>query len=72
LADYGPPESNSKEGLAILCFYAGLTLWVAGLAYAAPVLQVILVVVGVALQLYSLFLLMQAKRAAAAARAKTS
>lgn len=69
-ADYGPHDSNRREGQALTLFAAGLVIWVAGLAYAAPVLQVITVIVGVAMDLGSVFVFHQAKVAGDAERSR--
>lgn len=69
MAHYGPPESNRSEALGITALIAGLVLWVAGLAYAAPSLQVVLVIVGVGLDLLAGVILFAARRAGDAARA---
>jgi hypothetical protein len=70
VADYGPHDSNRTEGIGLTMFIGGLVIWVAALAYAAPVLQVIMVIVGVALDLGGLFVLHQAKVAGNAERKK--
>jgi len=62
VADYGPAESVGKEGVGIALFVIGLCMWVAGFAYADPVLQVILTVLGFALDGLGMFMLWQAKR----------
>jgi hypothetical protein len=62
VADYGPAESVGKEGWGILLFVAGLCMWVAGFAYADPVLQAVLAVLGFGLDGLGIFLLWQAKR----------
>lgn len=69
MADYGPPESNRSEGLALLLLVAGLAIWVGGFAYAASALQVILAAVGIALDLGSVYVFYQAKVAGDAERA---
>ncbi len=69
-ADYGPHDSNRTEGRAVTLFASGLVLWVAGLAYAAPLLQVITVILGVALDLAAVYLFYQAKVAGDAERAR--
>lgn len=69
MAEYGPPESNRAEGLALLLFSGGLATWVAALAYASPVLQVFLVVVGVTMDLGAAVVFRQAKVAGDVARA---
>lgn len=68
MAEYGPHDSNSQEGLAITLFAGGLAIWVAALAYATPVLQVILVIVGVAMHAASLVVFRRAKVAGDLAR----
>ena len=45
---YGAKESNSKEGMGLALFIAGLVLWVAGWAYWGGIVQVILIIVGIA------------------------
>jgi ABC-type multidrug transport system permease subunit len=72
VAEYGPPESNRKEGLALTLFAGGLATWVAALAYASPILQVILVIVGVAMNIESIVLFRQAKVEGDAARKAAS
>ena len=62
MADYGPAESVGKEGWAITFFVAGLCMWVAGFAYADPALQVVLAVLGFALDALALGILWRAKR----------
>jgi hypothetical protein len=69
-ADYGPHDSNRTEGQALTLFVSGLVLWVAGLAYAAPLLQVITVILGVALDLAAVYMFYQAKVAGDAERAR--
>jgi len=60
--DYGPAESVGKEGVGIALFVIGLCMWVAGFAYADPVLQAVLAVLGFGLDGLGFFLLWQAKR----------
>ena len=52
----------------MIMFVAGLVMWVGGLAYAAPALQVVLVIVGVVLDLGAMFVLYRAKAAGDAVR----
>lgn len=61
MASYGPHDSNRTEGIAMTLFVLGLVLWVGGLAYAAPGLQVILVIVGAAGDVGAMALLCMAK-----------
>lgn len=61
MAEYGPRESNRSEGLALLLLAGGLPMWVAALAYASPVLQVFLVVIGAAMNLGAAVIFRQAK-----------
>ena len=46
--NYGAAESNSKEGLGLALFIAGLTALSAGWAYAPAALQIILAIAGIA------------------------
>jgi hypothetical protein len=62
VADYGPAESVSKEGWALLLFVGGLCMWVAGFAYADEPLQAILAVLGFGLDIYAFVMLAKAKR----------
>ena len=68
MAEFGPHDSTREEGFGVLLFAGGLAMWVAGLAYASPVLQVILVIAGVAMNIASLVIFHQAKVAGDAAR----
>lgn len=70
MADYGPPESNRSEARALTLFAGGLVIWVGGLAYAEPVLQVITVTVGVLMNVASVYLFHHAKVAGDAERAR--
>ena len=62
MAHFGPAESVSKEGVALTLFVAGLCMWVAGFAYADMPLQLILAILGFALDIYAFYLLWDAKR----------
>lgn len=72
MAEFGPHDSNRDEGLALTLFAGGLATWVAGLAYASPVLQVILVIVGVAMNIGSVVVFHRAKVAGDVAREAAS
>lgn len=61
MAEYGPPDSNRTEGLALTLFAGGLTTWVGALAYASPILQGVLVVVGVATNVAGILFFRKAK-----------
>ncbi len=62
MADYGPAESVGKEGWGILLFVAGLCMWVGGFAYADPILQAVLAVLGFGLDIAAFAILWRAKR----------
>jgi hypothetical protein len=64
VADYGPPESISREGIAVALFYLGLMTWVGALAYGASWIQPVVGIVGFAMNAYAVVLLVQAKRRA--------
>jgi hypothetical protein len=65
VAEYGPPESNQTEGIAIALFYLGIMTWVGALAYGASWIQPVLGVLGFAMDAYAVILLARAKRKAA-------
>ena len=46
MAEYGPKESSSKEGLGLLLFICGLIAFAADWAYADGGLQAIFVLLG--------------------------
>jgi len=63
VADYGPAESVSAEGWALLLFVAGLCIWVGAFAYADPAaFQAGLAVLGFVLDGLALAILWRAKR----------
>lgn len=68
MAEYGPHDSNRQEGLGLTLFIGGLATWIAALAYASPVLQVILVILGVAMDLVAVVVFRRAKVAGDLAR----
>ena len=56
MADYGPPESVSTEGWAILLAFGGVSLVSGGLAYGAGALQILLTAVGVVTFIFAIAL----------------
>jgi hypothetical protein len=58
---YGAPESNGYEGVALVALYGGPSLIVAGWAYATDVLQVVLVIAGIAVLAGSVFFMIRSR-----------
>lgn len=56
MSDYGASESVAKEGWAITLAFLGACLFSGGLAYGADALQWILVVAGVVVFAYAIYL----------------
>ena len=58
---YGAPESNADEGIALVAFFAGPTLIVAGWGYATDLFQVVLVVAGIAVLAASVYYMIRSR-----------
>jgi sugar phosphate permease len=48
MAEFGPKESNSKEGMGLILMVSGIIAFTAGWAYADGGIQVIFVLLGIA------------------------
>jgi hypothetical protein len=58
---YGAPEANGDEGIALVAFFVGPTLIVAGWAYATDLLQVVLVLAGIAVLAASVYYMIRSR-----------
>jgi hypothetical protein len=58
---YGAPEANGDEGIALVAFFVGPTLIVAGWAYATDLLQVVLVLAGIAVLAASVYCMIRSR-----------